>query len=276
MFDDRVLPDVASLVQRIPDGCMLCVPKDQTGVAMAATRELVRRGIRDLHLVAVPTSGLQAELLIGSGAVATMESAGVTLGEYGQAPAFVRAVKAGAIRLMDSTCPAIHAALRAGEKNIPFIPLRGLIGSDLVRYREDWKVIANPFAVDDPIVALPALRPDVALFHAPLADRHGNVWIGVQRELMTMAHAAHRTLATVEEVVDGNLLDDERLAAGTIPSLYIEAVAEAVQGAWPVGLPGRYGPDGAHLALYAKQAASEDGFRQYLAEQVTGVRAAAE
>jgi glutaconate CoA-transferase subunit A len=25
---------------------------------------------------------------------------------------------------------------------------------------------------------IPAIRPDVAIFHAPMADRFGNVWIG--------------------------------------------------------------------------------------------------
>ena len=64
------------------------------------------------------------------------------------------------------------------------MPLRGILGSDLVRYRPDWRVIDNPFADDDPILVVPAIRPDVALFHAVRADRAGNVWIGVRRELM--------------------------------------------------------------------------------------------
>ncbi|MEO8165443.1 MAG: CoA transferase, partial [Betaproteobacteria bacterium] len=68
------------LAANIPDGACLAVPKDSSGVAMAATRELIRRGARDLHLVCVPTSGLQADLLIGAGAVATIETSAVTMG----------------------------------------------------------------------------------------------------------------------------------------------------------------------------------------------------
>src|SRR5216683_2567355 len=80
------------------------------------------------------------------------------------------AVTAGSVRVMDATCPAIHAALQAAEKGVPFMPLRGLIGSDLINVRPDWRVINNPFAArGDPIVLLPAIRPDVALFHAPMA-----------------------------------------------------------------------------------------------------------
>ena len=66
---------------------------------------------------------------------------------------------------------------------------------------------------------LPAIKPDVALFHAPMADRDGNVWIGRQRELVTMAHAAEKTVVTVEKIHDGNLLDDPTLAAGTLARL---------------------------------------------------------
>ena len=64
-------------------------------------------------------------------------------------------------------------------------------------------MIDNPFAeVGDPIVLLPALRPQAALFHAPLADRHGNVWIGRHKPAMLLAHAARETFVTVEQVVD--------------------------------------------------------------------------
>jgi len=114
----------------------------------------------------------------------------------------------------------------------------------------------------------------VALFHAALADRQGNVWIGVRRELMVMAHAARTTLVTYETLYDGDLLADDRMAAGTIPALYVSALAEAVDGAWPVGLRGRYGADAAHLKLYAEMAASETGFRRYLERFIFGREAA--
>ena len=72
------------------------------------------------------------------------------------------------------------AGLVAAQKGIPFMPIRGIIGSDLMKASSDWKIIDNPFAPGDPIVVVPAIRPDVALFHAPEADRFGNVRIGRQ------------------------------------------------------------------------------------------------
>ena len=258
------------LAGRVADGAMLALPPDYSFVPMAAVRALVRRGVRDLHLVTVPQAGIAADLLIGAGCVATIETAAVSLGELGNAPRFTAAVEGGLLAIRDSTCPAIHAALQAAEKGVPFMPLRGLIGSDLLGARPDWHVIDNPLADSggDPIVLLPALRPDVALFHAPYADEHGNVWLGARRELVTMAHAARETLVTVEEVRPGDLLADEALAAGTLPALYVTALAEAPRGAWPLGLAERYEPDRAHLADYARLAASEEGFARYCAVHV--------
>ena len=101
------------------------------------------------------------------------------------------------------------------------MPIRGIIGSDLMKVRPDWKIIDNPFATDDPIVVVPAIRPDVALFHAPEADRFGNVRIGRQTELATMAYAAKTTLVTVERISETSLLADENSAAGVLPALYV-------------------------------------------------------
>ena len=258
----------------ITDGCALAVPREASGGAMAATRALIRRGIKRLHLIALPTSSLQADLLIGAGCVETIETSAVSLGEFGPAPRFTAAVTAGTIRVKDAICPALHAAFQAAEKGVPFMPLRGLIGSDVLAQRKDWKVIDNPFGNDDPIVLLPAIRPDVALFHAPLADREGNIWIGRDRELATMAHAAAKTVVTVEKLHEGNLFDDPTLAAGALGGFYIEAIAVAPNGAWPLALADHYGADAAHLAEYARMAASADGFAAYLDRHVHAQRAA--
>jgi glutaconate CoA-transferase, subunit A len=258
----------------IVDGCLLAVPRESSGVPMAATRALIRRGVKRLHLVTLPTSTMQADLLIGAGCIATLETSAVSLGEFGPAPRFTAAILAGTIRMMDATCPALHAQFQAAEKGVPFMPLRGLLGSDVLAHRPDWKVVDNPFGNDDPIVLLPALKPDVALFHAPMADRFGNVFVGTQRELVTMAHAAQKTVVTVEKIHDGDLLRDPVLAAGTLPGFYVDAVAVEPRGAWPLPLPDHYGIDAAHMAEYARLAATAEGFAEYLKRYVYERRAA--
>ncbi len=258
--------DLNDLVSRIPSGAKLAAPKDTSGAAMAATRALVRRGVRNLHLLCVPVGGLQADILVGAGCVATVETSAVSLGEFGPAPRFSEAVHRGTIRIVDSTCPAIYAGLQAAEKGLPFMPLRGIIGSDILTHRDDWRVIDNPFQPGDKIVALAAIHPHVALFHAPLADRFGNVFIGRHRELMTLAHAARETLVTVEEFTEGNLLDDDARAGATIPALYVTAIARAVRGAAPLGFHDHYVDDEAELSRYVRLAQSEAGFLEFIAE----------
>lgn len=257
--------DLNDLIRRIPNGAKLAVPKDTSGAAMAATWELVRRGVRDLHLVCVPVGGLQADILIGAGCIATIETSAVSLGEFGPAPRFSEAVRRRTIKIVDATCPAIYAALQAAEKGLPFMPLRGIIGSDILAQRNDWRVIDNPFQAGDKIVALAAIQPDIALFHAPLADRFGNVFIGRHRELMTLAHAARETLVTVEEFTEGNLLDDNARAGATIPALYVTAIARAVRGAAPLGFHDHYVDDEAALSRYVALAHSEAGFLEFIA-----------
>jgi glutaconate CoA-transferase subunit A len=227
---------------------------------MVMTRPLIARGLRNLHVVCLPTGGMQPDMLIGAGCVATIETSAMTLGEAGGAPCFNRAVREGSIRVMDATCPAVHAGFLAAQKGVPFATLRGMIGTDLLANRPDWKVIQNPFCEEpDPIVAIPAIRPDVTIFHCPMADRDGNVWIGRRRE-----HASERTLVTVERIVETSLLADEVMAAGVLPALYVEAVAVAPQGAAPIGLWGEYPADMAEITRYAREARSPEGFRAFL------------
>ena len=249
----------------VADGALLALPPDNSLVPSAFARALVRRQARRLRLVGVPVSGYATDLLIGAGCVAQLQTSAVTLGEAGTAPRFNAAMADGSLELLDATCPAIHTMLQAAEKGVPFMPLRGLLGSDVLVHRPDWRVVQNPFSeAPDPIVLLPALRPDIAVFHAVLGDADGNVWVGRRRELATLAHAAHRVLVTVERMVLGSLLDDERLAPGAISATYIEAIVVAERGAWPLALLDEYSADAAHLREYARAARTIEGFRAYL------------
>ncbi len=91
-----------------------------------------------------------------------------------------------------------------------------------------------------------------------MADRFGNVFVGRDREFLTMAHAAERTIATVETLHDGNLLEDPILAAGTVPGFYVETVAVAPRGAWPLPFPDHY-PAGRRAPRRIRQARRDAG-----------------
>jgi len=262
------MKDADAIAAAIADGSSIGLPPDYSLVAMAVVRALVRRGAKDLKLIGVPTLGLCADMLIGAGCVREVETSAVTLGEAGLAPRFTEAAQNKALKVIDATCPMIHTGLQACEKGVPFMPLRGVLGSDLVRDHPDWLSIDNPYAKGDPILLAKAIAPEVALFHARWADEAGNVWVGRRRELATIAHASKACYVTYEELRSGDMLEDELLAPGCIGSVYVSAAAPAPRGAWPLGVPGMYGIDDAHLQHYARLAKTARGFRQYLEEFV--------
>jgi glutaconate CoA-transferase, subunit A len=268
MIDTMRVADVEELAKMIPDGAKIAVLKNQTGVPAELFRAIARNGTKRLHIVGVPTTGYVTDILIGLGAADTVETSAVTLDEIGMAPRFIDAVTHGKINIKDSTCPAIYSGLRAGEKGIPFIPIRGLIGSDIMTVRDDYMIIDNPFAENDPIVVLPAIIPDFALIHVSLVDELGNVYLGTHRDMALMAHASKQCLVTTEAIYEGNLLEDPLMAASTMSSIYVSGIAVVEKGAWPHGLQGLYPADFAHQQYYREQASSEKGFLEYVDEFV--------
>ena len=264
--------DIAPLAAQVPSGATVIINKGEgPDVPVQLVKEIIRRGVRDLRLVtlpacALPVSGMVTDMMIGAGCVAAVETSGISLGELGPAPRFTKAVKDGSIQVIDSTCPAIYAAVQAGAKGQPFAALRGLIGSDILVHRDDYKVIANPFDESDPVVVLKALNPDIAILHAALADREGNVWIGRDRDRLFMAHAAEKVLVTVEGIVDTNFFEDERMVAGVLPAFYIDAIAEAPGGARPMAADGR--ADIVAVKDYAAKARTDEGFTAWLEANV--------
>src|SRR5687767_16028948 len=107
---------IRPIADAIPDGALLALPPDYSLVAMEVVRELIRKKSRNLRLLGVPILGMSADLLIGAGCVAEVETSAVSLGEAGLAPRFTAAVENNEIKVRDATCPAIHAALQAAEK----------------------------------------------------------------------------------------------------------------------------------------------------------------
>jgi glutaconate CoA-transferase subunit A len=263
------LAGAAEIAARIPDGAFVAMPPDYSMPAMEVVRCLIRKGSRNLKLLGVPVLGMCADLLIGAGCVAEVETSAVSLGEAGHAPRFTEAAEKKSITVRDATCPAIHTGLQASEKGVPFMPLRGVLGSDLIKDRPEWLVKQNPFvATEDPLLFVRSIQPDIALFHARWGDEAGNVWVGRRRELATIAHAARQTFVSFEEQKPGDMLEDELLAPGVISATYISALAPVKKGAWPLGAPGLYDIDDAHLHLYARAAKTREGFQRYLDEFV--------
>ena len=66
----------------------------------------------------------------------------------------------------------------------------------------------------------------------------------------------------------------DKMAAGLLPGFYVDTIAVAPKGAWPLPLPDHYAWDATHLAEYARLAATDKGFAQYLDKYVYEKQAA--
>ena len=152
---------------------------------------------------------------------------------------------------------------------VPYIPVIGLVGTDLLKRRDDMVLAPDPFDGKTFSVVARAMRPDVAVFHVHKADRHGNVSCGYPVEAVILAEASQHVIVTAEEVVDRLA---EKDATGTfIPAILVDTVVHAPFGAHPAGLTGRYGPDKAHMARYVAASRDDAAFAEYIKTHVFDV-----
>ena len=153
---------------------------------------------------------------------------------------------------------------------VPYVPVIGLVGTDILKRRDDMVLAPDPFGDGKVSVVAKAMRPDVAVFHVDKADRHGNVSCGYFAEAVILAEASRHVVVTAEEIVDQV---NESDAVGTfIPSILVNTVVHAPFGAHPGGLTGRYAPDAAAMKQYVSASRDDASFAAYLEEHVFGTR----
>jgi glutaconate CoA-transferase subunit A len=122
---------------------------------------------------------------------------------------------------------------------------------------------------------VPAITPDVAVFHGFRGDRHGNVVTSGASDAKLIAQASRRAIATVEEIVDGDLAREPHTGA-LVPGIHVTAVVHAPRGAHPTACAGYYADDGDHIRAYMQAARDDASFRAYLDQHILGTRDHAE
>jgi glutaconate CoA-transferase, subunit A len=265
---DKLVPlnRAASLVA---DGAVVALGGGLSArLPMALVRELLRQGRRDLHVVGSAHS-IDVDLLVAAGALSICEESYVGFEQdLGLAPAYRRAAESGTIEVRESCCATILAQLRAAEFGLPFLPVRGIKGSDIRGLHPEYGEVNCPFT-GETLVAVPPLRPDVALIHAPLGDRRGNLHLDQPYVLdERFAAASRNVVATVDRIAG---LEEVQHAGITIPAHLVAAVAEVPYGAHPSSCYPGYAYDRPHLAEYVREATTGgDALAAYLDTYVMG------
>jgi len=232
---------------------------------MAALRQLIRDGVGDLHL-AETMGSMDIDMMIGAGLVSKVTFSMVSLEAFGLAPHFRRAGQDATIEITELTGLALNTAFEAGSRNIPFLPLASLGLSDIPDRQPEWYAkIDDPFTGID-LLAVKALRPDVALLHVRRANARGDCqYDGPMAIDPEMSRSARKVVVTCEEIVSDDVIEANPHMT-KIPGFLVDAVIEAPFGAHPLTHVPVYGLDAWELRDYAAAAADPSTWQAYLTQ----------
>ncbi len=243
--------------------------------AMAAVHEIIRQEKRDLTLVGCNLS-ISMDLLVGADLVRRCEGGSGNLERFGSTFCWRRKVQSGEVEMEDFSHLGMVSRFLAGEMGLPFMPIKSLLGSDILIHSapstvKKFETIDNPWNPGEAVVLLPALNPDVSIVHVQKSDSMGNMIIeGFTTHEPEMVRASKHTIVTCEEIIDTGQIrsDPERT---TLPHLYVSAVVHQPWGAHPTSTYRYYDYDADHLRFYQGCARAGGGqFKDYLDKFVYG------
>lgn len=199
---------------------------------IAAIYELIRQKRKKLHLIGT-AHGFDVDLASGGGIVGIEQHTYVAY-EFvyrGGCPNFRRTIQEGIVEDKEDGCYAMIQGLRAAAYGIPFYPSTAYFGTDVIKYHPEYKEFDCP-VTGRKLVAIPPIKPDVAVLHVYKADRHGNAAVGAPLVAdILMARAADKLIVTAEELVSDDWFAERQGA--TIPYYETTAVVHVPFGAHP-------------------------------------------
>jgi glutaconate CoA-transferase, subunit A len=241
--------DEAAAASWIKDGMTLAIGGFiNSSHPMALVRHIIKRGIRNLTVVGAASGGLDLDLLIAAGCVRKLVTAYMGGEHYCPvAPFFRVAAQRGELDVFECDEGMFYCALRAAAQRLPSTPWKAGIGTSFPEINPEIKVYNDPIT-NEPLLAIPAIRPELALIYAAQSDAYGNVQhVSTGFGDRAMWRAADKTIAQVERIVPNEEIRKNPLATSLIG---VDAVVKAPYGSHPYAGPGYYVEDGAHIREY--------------------------
>jgi glutaconate CoA-transferase subunit A len=267
----KVLSLHDAVAAHVADGDVVALQNMATQAApMALVRELVRQERRNLGLVCL-VGGIAVDWLSAAGVIDRFIGAAVSMEQFGLCNQYRKAVESGRVRVEELSETALNARLGAGARNLPFLPTRGMLGSDLIDINPNLVRFQDPFE-GETLVACRALVPDVAFVHAHRADGRGNVQLEPTvrwPDLGIFPKAARKVVVTAEEIVGSEVLrrNPDRTV---LPGFAVDAVVEVPYGAHPTSFFPGYGYDARFHLDWVKVARDDEAAAEFLNRYVTG------
>lgn len=215
---------------------------------IAAVKELIRQDKKDLHLVKTAIA-YEVDLLCAAGAASRVTAGFVGYeGEFGLCRWYRKGVESATVRADENACYSVITTLRGAAYGVPFLPIRGMLGSDLLD-AVGFRKVTCPYTGEE-LVAIRAIAPDVAFLHVQKADEMGNgCIIGPTYEDTVIARAAKKLVLTAEEIVPSSYFSEDPNRA-SIPAVLTTAVVKAPGGAKPCAVSGCYDMDREELRAF--------------------------
>jgi glutaconate CoA-transferase subunit A len=250
----------------VPDGAIVGIGGSTLSrTPLAMVWALIRARRKDL-VCARGISSTEGELLLAAGATRHLVTSWFSQGIVWGVSRIMRLyTETNRARFEEWSHLAMGMRFRAGAMGVPFLPLRSMLGSDLIAQLPEARVIDCPFT-GERLVLVPALNPDVALIHVQRCDAYGNAQIdGLPFLDLDLAMAANRVILTTERIVANDQIR-RRPDHTKIPFFAVEAVVEAPFGCAPHECFGLYEPMFDHLDAYAAalKPDAERGIGDYL------------
>src|SRR5277367_1324256 len=259
-----------AIAQHVPSGSMVLMGAQlEQMIPFSAGHELIRQGRRDLTLVG-PISDTLFDELIGAGCVSRVMAAWIGNVSAGVGYCFRRAVEHGIprrIETVDYSNFTLALSLHAAAMGVPFMPTYSTLGSDLLKKNGNLREFSSPVS-EEKLVAVRALRPDVAILNVQRCDAQGNAHIwGSLGVAVDGARAARKVIVVAEEIVEPGVIasDPNRTL---IPGFLVAAVVHEPGGAHPSPVQGYYGRDHAFFSEYHEQTRRLEDFESWLSKWV--------
>ncbi|HEV8385160.1 MAG TPA: CoA-transferase [Candidatus Acidoferrales bacterium] len=263
-----------AIAEHVPNGSMVLLGAQlEPMIPFAAGHELIRQSRRDLTLVG-PISDILFDQMIGAGCVARTMAAWIGNVSAGVGYCFRRAVEQNIPRplaTVDYSNFTLALGLHAGAMGVPFMPTYSTMGSDLLAKNGNLREFNSPVN-EEKLIAVRALRPDVAIIHVQRADEFGNAHLwGSLGVAVDGARAARKVIVIAEEIVAPEVIasDPNRTL---IPGFLVAAVVHEPWGAHPSPVQGYYNRDHAFFSEYHEQSRALKDFEQWLQKWVLGVK----
>ena len=230
---------------------------------ISACREIIRQKKKDLS-VCTFVGGFEVDMLVAGNCVSEVRACFVGMEIFGMAPHYRKAVESGSIKVSEESEASIALGLKSSYLKVPFMPLKGMIGTDFPKVRDDIKQFEDPLGSGTQLMALPKIDLDVAILHVPYADQYGNgniagaVWMDDD-----MAKTAKKTIIICEKLVE---TEDIRYLQGKaqLPMQTTDAIVKIPFGAHPTSCFDRYTFDALHIQEYLKM-----NFEEYKRKFIT-------